>query len=67
VPAVSYLDLAANWNINEKLSLRGGINNIFDKDPPLIPNAIVGNANPNTYTNYDLLGRHMFVGLTARF
>jgi outer membrane receptor protein involved in Fe transport len=67
VSGVSYFDLAANWNINEKLTVRGGVNNIFDKDPPLIANAIVGNANPNTWTAYDLVGRHMFVSLTARF
>ena len=67
VPAVSYFDLAANWNVNEKLAVRAGINNIFDKNPPLIESVIVGGALPNTYTVYDLLGRHMFVALTARF
>jgi outer membrane receptor protein involved in Fe transport len=67
VPAVSYFDLAAAWNINEKLAVRGGINNIFDKNPPLLENSIVGGALPNTWNAYDLLGRHMFVSLTARF
>jgi iron complex outermembrane receptor protein len=67
VSGVSYFDLAANWNLSEKLTLRGGINNIFDKDPPLIANAIVGGALPNTWNTYDLVGRHMFVALTARF
>lgn len=67
VSGVSYFDLAANWNVNEKLAVRAGINNIFDKDPPLIANSIVGGALPNTWTAYDLLGRHMFVALTARF
>jgi outer membrane receptor protein involved in Fe transport len=62
-----YLDLSANWNVNEKLAVRAGINNIFDRDPPLIDNAIAGTGTPNTYPTYDLLGRHMFVGLTARF
>jgi outer membrane receptor protein involved in Fe transport len=67
VPAVSYFDLAAGWNINEKLAVRGGINNIFDKNPPLLENEIVGGALPNSWNAYDLLGRHMFVSLTARF
>lgn len=67
VPAVSYFDLAAGWNINEKVAVRGGINNIFDKNPPLLENEIVGGALPNTWNAYDLLGRHMFVSLTARF
>ena len=67
VGAVSYFDLAANWNVNERLAIRAGINNIFDKDPPLIENEIVGGALPNSYPTYDLLGRHMFVAVTARF
>jgi outer membrane receptor protein involved in Fe transport len=67
VPGVSYFDLAANWNINEKVAIRGGINNLFDKNPPLISNTIVGGALPNTYTTYDLLGRHLFMAVTARF
>ena len=27
-------DLAANWNINENITLRGGITNLFDEEPP---------------------------------
>jgi outer membrane receptor for ferrienterochelin and colicin len=49
------------------VAVRGGINNIFDKNPPLLENEIVGGALPNTWNAYDLLGRHMFVSLTARF
>ncbi len=27
-------DLSANWNVNEKITLRGGISNLFNVDPP---------------------------------
>ena len=37
MPAMNYLDLAASWDVNKHLQLRGGINNVFDKDPPLAP------------------------------
>jgi iron complex outermembrane receptor protein len=67
VPDVSYFDLSGQWKINDTLAIRGGVNNIFDRSPPLLPNAIVGGANPNTYQVYDLLGRRLFVGLTANF
>jgi len=67
VSGESYLDIAANWNINEKLALRAGINNITDNDPPVIRSAISGSGAPNSYPVYDYLGRHMFVALTARF
>jgi outer membrane receptor protein involved in Fe transport len=68
IPAVNYLDLAANWNVNEKLAIRAGINNIFDRDPPIVANDVAGITGlPNTYPTYDLLGRHLFVAFTARF
>src|SRR6185437_13758545 len=34
-PAWSAFDLSFNWNINEMLQLRGGINNLFNKDPAI--------------------------------
>jgi outer membrane receptor protein involved in Fe transport len=67
IPAVNYMDLAVAWRVKPQLTLRAGINNILDQDPPLIENAIVGNANPNTYPVYDLLGRQFFMSLTAKF
>jgi outer membrane receptor protein involved in Fe transport len=67
VPAVNYMDLAVDWQVRPQLTIRAGVNNILDQDPPLIENAIVGNANPNTYPTYDLLGRHLFLSLTAKF
>jgi iron complex outermembrane receptor protein len=67
IPAVNYFDLAGIWRVNDTLGIRAGVNNVFDKDPPLLPNAIVGGANPNTYQVYDLLGRRIFLGVTANF
>jgi iron complex outermembrane receptor protein len=61
------MDISGVWKINDMFSIRGGVNNVFDKDPPIVPNSIVGGALPNTYTVYDLLGRRLFVGLTANF
>lgn len=50
---------------------RAGINNVLDKDPPLAgqtnctPNA---SCSGNAYSQvYDVLGRYVFVGLTADF
>ena len=63
----NYFDLSALWHVNDKLTMRAGVNNIFDNDPPILANAIVGGALPNTYTTYDLLGRRFFMGLTANF
>ncbi len=67
IKAYNYFDLAGLWNVNDNFRLRAGVNNVFDKDPPLVPAAIVGGGLPNTYPMYDLLGRKLFIGLTADF
>jgi len=64
----NYLDLAANWQATKILALRAGINNLFDKDPPVggVTSSVFGNG--NTFPQvYEALGRRVFVNLTARF
>ena len=66
--AQNYIDLAGSWNITKQLTLRGGINNLLDKDPPLSSQVGAGFGNGNTYPQvYDALGRRVFVSLTAKF
>jgi len=67
IPAMNYMDVSLAWQIRPQLTIRAGVNNILDQDPPLIENSIVGGANPNSYPTYDLLGRHIFLSLSARF
>ena len=67
LPDFHYFDLSGSWKVNDLVSLRAGMNNVFDKDPPLINSSYVGTGLPNTYPTYDLLGRHLFVGVTANF
>jgi outer membrane receptor protein involved in Fe transport len=66
--AQNYLDLAASWTFYEKYTLRGGINNVTDEDPPLSAQVGAGAGNGNTYPQvYDALGRYVFMGFTAKF
>ena len=67
LPSFSYLDLAASWNIRDNLEVRGGINNLLDKDPPLATFEITSGGAANTYSTYDALGRQLFVTFTAKF
>jgi len=67
IPSFSYLDLAASWTVNKHLELRGGINNVLDKDPPLASVEIVSGGAANTYSTYDALGRQLFLAFTAKF
>jgi outer membrane receptor protein involved in Fe transport len=67
--AQNYVDLTANFTIHNNLNFRVGVNNVFDKDPPLTgSNCPATTCNGNTFPQvYDALGRFMFVGLTADF
>jgi outer membrane receptor protein involved in Fe transport len=59
----SAFDVGLHWRVNAGLTLRAGVDNIFDADPPLnVLSATNGNTNPGLY---DALGRYVFVGLTA--
>jgi len=65
-----YFDLTASWTMRDKLNFRAGVNNIFDKDPPLTgsSNCPTGPCNGNTWAQvYDAFGRYIFIGLTADF
>ncbi len=68
--ARDYIDLAASWAITKEVTLWAGVNNVFDKDPPITDSSIAGPAagNGNTYPQvYDALGRRIFISLTAKF
>ena len=67
-----YLDLALSWAITKQFTLWAGVNNVFDKDPPLAGSSSgvgpTASNNGNTFPQlYDALGRHIFVTLTAKF
>ncbi len=65
--AENYFDLAATWQVMDTVTLRAGVNNVFDNDPQL--SYTVGTTgNGNTYPQlYDSFGRYMFFGITANF
>ncbi len=66
----SYLDLTASLKVTDAVTLRLGVNNVLDKDPPVIGasnlSGLTGNG--NTYPQvYDSLGRYLFATVTAQF
>jgi len=67
LPAISYLDLSGIWDVYKGIQLRAGVNNVFDKDPPVVTQDIVPSGSPNAYPTYDTLGRQLFVAFTATF
>jgi len=72
VAAQSYFDLAGTFTVGDHYNLRLGVNNIFDKNPPLFSSShgacAVATCNGNTYGGtYDTLGRYIFAGATLNF
>jgi len=66
----NYFDVSATWRVRDNMTLRAGVANLADKDPPILganaPFAV--SSNGNTYPGtYDSLGRTFFIGLTASF
>jgi outer membrane receptor protein involved in Fe transport len=71
VKAQSYFDLATTFTVGDHYNFRMGVNNIFDKSPPLFTSSQGSQAafsNGNTYPGvYDSLGRYIYAGATLNF
>ncbi len=65
--------LLANWTVSQGVELRAGVDNIFDKDPPVVDSNSLAISSPpfgngNTFPGvYDSLGRTIFVGATIKY
>jgi outer membrane receptor protein involved in Fe transport len=81
IPTYNYIDLSASFALGKMVRLQLGINNLADKDPPIVdsggggfgnncptitPNA--SSCNGNTWPGtYDAMGRFLFARVTAQF
>ncbi|WP_370032819.1 TonB-dependent receptor domain-containing protein [Qipengyuania mesophila] len=62
----NYFDLTLSYDL-DPVMLRLGVNNIFDKEPPIM-GANYGGNNGNTYVEtYDPVGRRIFMSATLQF
>jgi iron complex outermembrane receptor protein len=68
VPSQDYFDLFGTVEIDEGLldglTLRAGVENLTDQDPPIFPTWTAANTEPS---QYDVLGRRYYLNLTYRF
>jgi iron complex outermembrane receptor protein len=73
IPAFNYFDLAATYRLKDRYTFRAGVNNVFDKAPPIQDSENFAISAPpfgngNTFPQvYDPLGRVIFLGVTADF
>ena len=65
VDAISYFDLTASYDVTENFTFTAGVNNILDKQPPVLgTDAEQANTLPSYY---DVLGRDFFVSAKLTF
>ena len=70
IPGFNYVDIGASYQVAKQLNVRVGVNNLLDKDPPLIGLAYAPGVllNGNTFPQvYDTMGRYIFLNLTMDF
>ena len=66
IPKMNYVDLAAVWQVADNAKIYAGINNLADREPPIVGNS--PGSNGNTYPGlYDALGRYLFAGVSTEF
>ena len=63
----NYLDVGATYRVRRNYNIVAGINNIFDKEPPLGAGASDNDFGPGFYGTYDHLGRYLFTGVQFTF
>jgi outer membrane receptor protein involved in Fe transport len=64
-PAYNYFDLSGTYDFGDKIEVYAGVNNITDKDPPIVAGfGGYGNTFPSTY---DYAGMSFFLGVNAKF
>jgi len=78
IPAYSWFDLSASFNIYKTVRMTLGVNNIADKIPPIVTGGDCStssggfnagaNCNGNTFPGvYDAMGRYLFANISAQF
>ncbi|GAC1675060.1 MAG: TonB-dependent receptor [Steroidobacteraceae bacterium] len=73
IPGYNYIDLSAAMAVTPAVNVRLGVNNLTDKNPPLILNGTLSDC-PNSTCNdnswagtYDVLGRYLYAHVSVKF
>jgi outer membrane receptor protein involved in Fe transport len=66
IPSFLYFDLTVGYTFPTKTRVQAGVQNLTDKQPPIMFQNNVLNANTDVST-YDVLGRRWFIGVTQKF
>ena len=63
IGATTYHDISGYWNAPWNAKITIGINNVFDKNPPVALNAFANSFDPQ----YEVPGRFMYLRYTQKF
>lgn len=68
IKAYDWFDLALTFDVTKRMTFRLAANNLFDRDPPIVPDSRsrIGLLRGNTIMGYDLLGRQLVAGISLR-
>ena len=66
ISAQSYFDLVGAFDLNDHVSVLAGVNNVLDKEPPMVGLTLSSNANA-VAGFYDTLGRYLHASVTVKF
>ncbi len=70
IPSADYFDLTLRFNVSDNLTFTGTVQNLLDKQPPVVGSSIgsVAFNSGNTYpSTYDALGRRFAVTARVKF
>jgi len=67
---VWYTDLTAKWNVSNAIT-NGQffitVNNLFDRQPPIVPTIPYGGYRSTNFSLYDVIGRYFTAGFQFKF
>jgi len=67
IGAHNYFDVAATYRLKKNYVFLVGVNNIFDKEPPLAPGMSPNDYGAGFYGTYDSLGRYVHASIQFTF
>ncbi len=67
IPAFNWLDIGVTWKMYKGITFIAGVNNVFDKEPPLGIGSSPNDYGAGFYNTYDSLGRYIHTGFQFSF
>lgn len=66
ISSYSFFDVTGSYAVTDYLTVSAGVNNVLDKEPPMVGSALATNAN-TVAGFYDTLGRYLFTNVKLSF